>query len=158
MEEKNVLTEEMILKMGIEFSGDVCYSGEYGQQVFDKPMEDGGKPIDGIVYEKYANGQVQYYAYYKNGIANGVSVEFYASGCLKSKCIMDRGTIDGEKIVWYENGKIKSRKNCKYGLVLESSEWDEGGNLIKEKKDLTEGEKNIFDKYEKLEAKIRSQS
>ncbi len=138
---KSVLTEEMILQIGIEFSGDVCYSGEYGQQVFDKPMED---------------GHVGYYKNYKNGIPNGESVEFYASGRLRSKCIMNRGTIDGEKIAWYENGKIKSKKNCKYGLVIECYEWDEEGNLINKKKNLTEGEKKIFDKCEKLEARRRS--
>ena len=153
MEEKNILTEEIILQMGIEFSGDVCYSGKYGQQVFDKPMEDGGEPIDGIIYEKDEEDHVIYYAYYKNGIPNGIKVEFYESGRLRSKCIMDRGTIDGQKIVWYENGKIKSKENCKYGLVLPSSKWDEDGNLINEKKNLTEGEKKIFDKYEKLEAR-----
>ncbi|MBN1056053.1 hypothetical protein DVW05_11940 [Clostridium botulinum] len=153
---KSVLTEKMILQIGIEFSGDVCYSGEYGQQVFDKPMEDGGKPIDGIIYEKNEDGHVGYYKNYKNGIPNGESVEFYASGRLRSKCIMNRGTIDGEKIAWYENGKIKSKKNCKYGLVIECYEWDEEGNLINKKKNLTEGEKKIFDKCEKLEARRRS--
>lgn len=153
MEKKNVLTEEKILEIGIEFSDDVCYSGEYGQQIFDKPMQDEGKPIEGVVYERYENGHVQYYAYYKNGIANGISIEFYESGSLKSKCIMDRGTVNGEKIIWFEDGKIKSRKNCKYGLIIEDYEWDEDGNLINEKKDLTEGEKIIFDKYEKLETK-----
>jgi len=39
-----------------------------------------------------------------------------------------------------------------YGLVLASSKWDEDGNLINEKKDLTEGEKRIFDRFEELEA------
>ena len=116
-------------------------------------MEDGGKPIDGIIYEKNEDGHV---GYYKNGIPNGESVEFYESGRLRSKCIMDRGTIDGEKVVWYENGKIKSKENCKYGLVLESSKWDEEGNLINGKKNLTEGEKRIFEKFEKLEARRRS--
>lgn len=41
----NIKTKAEILKEGIEFSGDVCFSGEYGQQVYDKEMEDGGHPI-----------------------------------------------------------------------------------------------------------------
>ena len=156
MGKESILTEEVILQKGIEFICEVCYSGEYGQQVFNKPMEDGGKPISGIIYEKNEDGHVGYYTYYKNGIPNGESVEFYPSGCLRSKCIMDRGTINGEKIEWYENGKIKSRKNCKYGLVIESYEWDEDGNLINKKMNLTEGEKKIFEKFEKLEERRRT--
>lgn len=36
-----VLSQEKIVEKGIEFVGDICYSGEYGQQVFDKYMEEG---------------------------------------------------------------------------------------------------------------------
>ncbi|MCM3700718.1 hypothetical protein [Paenibacillus macerans] len=56
MNEISFLTEEEVLLNGIEFTGDVCFSGEFGDQVFDKPMEEGGKPITGLVFEKYNNG------------------------------------------------------------------------------------------------------
>ena len=56
MEKESILTEEVILQKGIEFIGEVCYLGEYVQQVFNKPMEDGGKPINGIIYERSIYG------------------------------------------------------------------------------------------------------
>ena len=50
MENVKTLSVEEVLKEGIEFAGDVCYSGEYGQQVYSEPMEDGGEPITGLLY------------------------------------------------------------------------------------------------------------
>ena len=45
------LSQEIVLERGIEFNGEVCYSGEFGQQVCTKEVEDGGIPINGIIYE-----------------------------------------------------------------------------------------------------------
>lgn len=59
---------------------------------------------------------------------------------------MDTGTIDGDYLEWHENGNVKLKKYCKYGLVLKMQEFDEGGNLLKEKKELSEGEKTIYEK------------
>ena len=59
---------------------------------------------------------------------------------------MDQGTIDGEYIEWYKNGNIKLKKYCKYGLVLKMQEFEESGNIIKEKTELNESEKSIFEK------------
>lgn len=130
----DLLTYDEVMEKGIEFIGDVCYSGDYGQQLYTREMEDGGNPIDGIVYEKYPSGALNYYAYYKNGIPNGERVRFYESGKIKSYEIMDTGTIDGNYIEWYEKGNIKLEKYCKYGLVLRMKEYNEEGNLLKEKK------------------------
>lgn len=71
------LTLKEVMEQGIEFAGDVCYSGEYGQQVYTKESYERGIPVDGILYEKYQNGMLNYYCFYKNGIANGEQVEFY---------------------------------------------------------------------------------
>ncbi|WP_340398980.1 hypothetical protein [Paenibacillus sp. FSL H8-0079] len=49
----NLLSIEEVLLEGIEFEGEVCFSGKYGQEVFDKPIEDGGHPISGLLYERY---------------------------------------------------------------------------------------------------------
>lgn len=143
------LSQNEVIHAGIEFAGDVCYSGEYGQQVYTREAEDGGVPVEGIVYENYPSGSLNYYCYYKNGIPHGEKAEFYECGKIKSYCIMDTGTIDGEKVEWYENGKIKRKQTCKYGLVLKLQEFDEDGNLVKEKKDLSEGEKITYEKWRK---------
>ena len=140
------LSLDEVISVGTEFIGDVCYSGEYGQQVYTKDVEEGGIPLEGILYERYSNGLLNYYSFYSNGIANGQRVRFFESGKVKSHCIMDTGTIDGEYIEWYENGNIKLKKDCKYGLVLKMQEFDESGNLLKEKKQLSDDEKCIFEK------------
>ena len=138
------LSLEEVVNNGIEFAGSVCYSGEFGQQVFTKEMEEGGIPIEGILYERYANGKLNYYSFYSNGIPNGQEVTFYENGKIKSSCIMDNGTIDGEYIEFYENGKVRKKEFCKYGLILKMHEFDEKGNIIKEKKNLDKDEERIL--------------
>ena len=145
----NLLSYEKIKAEGLEFTGDVCFSGKYGQQVYDKEIENGGKPINTILYELYPNGGLQYYAYYRDGIPNGERVRFYEDGKVKSYCVMDMGTIDGESKEWYENGVLKINEYCKYGLVLWSKEFDLNGKIIKEKTELNAFEKNLYDKYVK---------
>ena len=62
---------------------------------------------------------------------------------------MDTGVILGEKIEWYENGNIKRRQFCKYGIIFTMTEFDEEGNITKEKKQLTEREEKLYEKFEK---------
>ena len=146
----NYLTKDEIISQGIEFAGEVCFSGDYGDQVYTKEKEEGGHPINGLLYEKYDNGNIIYYKYYKDGIPNGQRVEFYKDGKVKSFCIMDGGTIDGEHIIWYENGTIKLRENCKYGLVLSMEEYDESGKMVREKKNLSENEIELYEMFEEM--------
>jgi len=146
----NFLSKDEILKNGIEFAGEVCYSGEYGEQVYTKEMDEGGIPVEGILYERYDNGNIIYYEFCKEGISNGPCVYFYENGNIKSYCVMDGGTIDGEHIVFYENGAMKLIENCKYGLVLTMQEFDENGRVINEKKELLDYEKSIYEKREKI--------
>lgn len=138
-----------VMTKGIEFSGDVCYSGDYGGQVYTNDMYAGGIPVEGILYEKYPGGALNYYAYCKNGIPHGERVRFYESGKIKSYEIMDTGTIDGNHTEWYENGGIKLEKYCKYGLVLRLKEYDRQGNVVREKKELKEDEISIYEKWKK---------
>ena len=144
------LSRDEIINCGIEFAGEVCYSGEYGEQVYTKEMDEGGIPVEGIVYERYANGNIRYYSYYSDGIPNGPCVRFYENGNVKSYCVMDSGTIDGENTEWYKNGEVKIKENCKYGLVLTSQEFDKYGNIINEKKELLDYEKKLYEKYMKI--------
>ncbi|MCM1057126.1 MAG: hypothetical protein NC517_05905 [Firmicutes bacterium] len=143
----NYLSLDEVISSGTEFTDPVCYSGEYGEQVYTKEAEEGGIPIEGILYERWPNGLLHYYCFYRDGIPNGQRVRFFESGKIKSHCIMDAGTIDGEYIEWHENGNVKLKKQCKYGLVLKMQEFDESGNLLKEKKELSDGEKRIFEKW-----------
>lgn len=146
----SILSQDEVLKKGIEFAGDVCYSGEYGQQVYNSPIEEGGEPITGFVYEKYGNGNINYYCYYENGIQNGECVDFYETGQLKRHCIMKKGQIFGKNSIWYENGNIKLIEYCKYGIVTSYEKFDEEGNVIDSKTEPNHVEKSLLEKYERL--------
>ncbi|WCF10751.1 hypothetical protein NDS46_13270 [Paenibacillus thiaminolyticus] len=151
MDNYNILPIEKVLEEGIEFAGDVCFSGEWGQYVCSAPIEEGGQPITGIVYEKFENGNLEYYTYYKNGIMNGISVHFYESGKIKSVSNMYRGTTHGKTVCWHENGNVMSVADSKYGFDLTYKEWDESGKLIKEKMELSDFEKGMIEKYDEDE-------
>ncbi|HEY2495018.1 MAG TPA: hypothetical protein VGI33_19180 [Paenibacillus sp.] len=141
MNDFNIFPIEEVLFKGIEFVDDVCFSGEAGQQVFDKPMEDGGKPISGLLYEKYRNGNLAYYCYYENGVSDGDFVNYFESGKISSIQRMSKGAIFGRKISWFENGHIKSIAEGKYGFKITYREWNIEGELITEKIEPSEFEK-----------------
>lgn len=143
----NLLSYDQVIKDGIEFAGDVCFSGESGYQVYDKEIEDGGKPINGILYELYPNGTLRNYAYYKDGMPNGERVNFYENGKIEDFGSLIKGTIEGEYTVWYENGVIQKKEFYKYGIALWSKEMDMEGNIIKEKTELSDSEKKLLEKY-----------
>ena len=147
----NILSEDEVLKNGIEFDGDVvCYSGIYGQQVYNRPMEEGGEPVTGLIYEKYRNGHLNYYCFLENGIKNGEYVGFYDSTKIKKFCVMKKGQVFGERIEWYENGSIKSTEHCKYGIVISCEKWDENGNLIYKQTEPSDSHKDLLAKYEEM--------
>lgn len=150
----NIKTKAEILKEGIEFSGDVCFSGEYGQQVYDKEMEDGGHPITGVVYEKDKAGNILYYAFYDNGVQNGDYVSFYESGEIKEMYVMRNGAKWGESVLLYENGEPKHIEECQYGIVLSYKDFDMEGQLVKEKKEPSEYEKKLLNKFQKVYREI----
>lgn len=145
-----VKTREEILKEGIEFAGDVCFSGEHGEQVYNKEMEDGGYPITGLVYEKDNKGNILYYAFYENGVKNGEYVSFYESGKTKEMCMMKAGSKWGESVVLYENGRIKHIEECKHGITLNYKDFDTEGKLIREKKEPNYNEKKLLDKFQSV--------
>lgn len=150
MIQNKVLTVNEILEKGIEFSGDVCFSGEYGQQIFDAPLEAGGKPINGIIYETYKNGNIKYYQYYKNGFADGDYVLFYESGEIKELCVMKNGSKWGGDESYFENGNKKRVEQCKFGIILSFKEFDVDGNLIGIKEEPNSIEKKILTKFQKI--------
>ncbi|GAS83207.1 toxin-antitoxin system YwqK family antitoxin [Paenibacillus amylolyticus] len=144
----NLLSIEEVLLEGIEFEGEVCFSGKYGQEVFDKPIEDGGHPISGLLYERYKNGNMAYYSYYKNGLSEGNYVEFYEDGKAVSFQQMIKGVVHGKSNCWYKDGNIKSVAEYKYGFKLIYKEWDANGLLLTEKTEPSDFEKEMIDKYD----------
>ncbi len=152
-----ILSFEEVLANGIEFEDDVCFSGPYGQEVYDKPMEEGGQPITGILYELYENGNPIYYSYYKDGISEGEYVTFYENGQIESYQVMHQGCVHGTSTSWFENGEIKSIAEAKYGFKLTYKEWDMYGNLLSEKLGPDDFEKTMIEKYDSWAAESRKQ-
>ncbi len=140
------LDQKTVEENGIEFAGDVCYSGEYGEQVYTKEKEAGGIPVNGLVYEKYKNGNISYYCNYTNGIEDGERVYFYESGAVKSHCLMKDGKVSGKCTTFYDNGSIKQIEYIKYGIRLYLCEYDMLGNVVKEQ-EIKEDSKFLYDKY-----------
>lgn len=147
MENFNILSKEEVFLKGIEFADDICFSGKYGKEVFDKPMEDGGKSITGLLYERYKNGSLAYYSYYKNGVPAGDYVKFYENGKVKSFQRMVKSVISGKSTSWFENGNVKSIAEYKYGYTISYKEWNINGEIITEKLEPDEFEKSMIDKY-----------
>lgn len=144
---------ETVLMEGIEFAGDVCFSGEYGQQVCNKETQDGGYPLTGLVYEKNKKGNIIYYAFYEDGVQNGDCVSFYESGKIKEMSRMKAGCKWGESVVLHENGNIKRIEECQYGIILKYKDFDVEGNVIKEKKAPNQTEIKLLEKLRRVYGK-----
>lgn len=50
--------------------------------------------------------------------------------------------------MWFESGAVKLIAENKYGSGLHYLEWDESGNLIREKQESTPFEKEMIEKYD----------
>ena len=149
--ENKILTKEYVLKNGIDFGDDDILEQEYlSDRILDNSKEAGGKPFTGLTYETYPNGNLVYYCYYKNGFSDGDFIEFYNDGKVKSMQYMQRGRTFGIEKNWYNNGILKLEGRYEYGVCLTLKEWDEKGNLIKEKLEPTEDDIKLRDSQEKF--------
>lgn len=133
-----LLSSEYVLKKGIPY--DLLtdeYYWENGvnhyERMFDKPMDDGGKPFSGIAYELYPEGNIRGYIEYKEGYQYGDDVTFYPSGKLWR---YSRYTKTENYIYeWYENGVIsfiKQNHRKDAPQYYRTREYDENGSLLKQ--------------------------
>lgn len=127
---------------------DIGFSGEYGEQMSFILSDGTTKPITGLAYEEYENGEIRSYCHYIDGILNGEVVNFFESGLVGMVANMLNGTIVGKKMMWYENGNLKLESEGKYGIELFRREWDADGKLIREKLCPSAFELKLLKKYE----------
>lgn len=115
-EQPQTLSEEYLIEHGSLFDEDTFAFESYWEndknhyeQLFDKPMDQGGKPFNGLVYERYLTGELLRYTFYQNGYHYGDDVEFYQSGRIRR---FSRYT-DSENYIcyWYQDGIIKKIKD-----------------------------------------------
>lgn len=91
----------------------------------------------GIGYLLYESGNMDSYAYYKNGILHGEAVEFHSGHKPKEWCENYRGIGQGGYKVWDEDGNLLFDGTLEAGIIIKFKQWDEKGNLIVEKKEPT---------------------
>ena len=136
---QHILSKEYVLKYGVseqdlsdEYYIDDHKEYQYGQ-MFDKPMDEGGKPFNGIGYD-LRGGLYLGYTEYKDGWQHGYEVEYYDSGKLDSlSYLKEKEEYYG--YAWHENGILKTawenhRKDY-YGYERRK-DYDETGRLIKQ--------------------------
>lgn len=65
----------------------------------------------------YDNGQLEWYAVYKNGKENGISEVFYKNGQKEKSGRLVNGLLDGDVTYWDSLGKIVSVTKYKLGTI-----------------------------------------
>lgn len=107
-----ILSLEYVKANGVLWDDDIFIYESYWEngfdhyeRLFDKPMDEGGKPVTALIYELFPDGTLSDYAYYKDGYKYGEDVEFYKSGRVSSYTLF----TDDEFYIyeWYENGQLK---------------------------------------------------
>lgn len=112
-----------------------------------------GKIPDGIVYEYYDSGKLYYETNYKNNLRDGLEKVYYETGELleennyqndklngTSKAFYKNGIVmievnyennkeHGIRKIYFESGKLKREDNWDNGKRLNSTVYDESGNI-----------------------------
>ncbi len=67
-------------------------------------------PFTGKVTDVFVDGQLQFQAYYKDGLKDGSESTWYNNGQLRSKCNYKMGKKDGMWIKFGRNGAVQLQK------------------------------------------------
>jgi uncharacterized protein len=66
----------------------------------------------------FDNGQLEYYAYFKNGKEEGNSEWFYSNGAKKTKGQYIKGLLEGDVFHWDSLGKVTAVETYKNGQII----------------------------------------
>ena len=115
-----LLPDAYIKEHGVSYYSlaDEYYYDENGvyhyERMFDKPMDEGGKPFTGVVFETFENSdQIAFYTEYQDGYQFGNHAKFYENGALRCYCRIDEKEYYTYE--WHENGVLKK--------IFEMTEW-----------------------------------
>lgn len=146
--QSKLLDKNFILSNGIDYDELEVDYDRFGDKEFI--ISDGKeKFFSGITYSLFPNGNLEFYAFFRDGFKEGDFIEFYEDGKIKSNQYMQRGRTYGERKKWYRNGVLKSEARYEYGVCLTLKEWNEEGVLIKEKLEPTEDDIKLRNSQEK---------
>ena len=117
------------------FDGDGVYHYE---RMFDKPMDEGGKPFTGLAFEVMEDSdQIGFYIEMKDGYFFGDYVRYFENGALRGFTRKDEKEWYGYE--WFENGVLKESiefkqirgKKSRFSLERFSTEYDETGKPLR---------------------------
>lgn len=77
------------------------------------------KPLTGVVYFHFANGQLAYERQYKNGLLDGLSISYYENGKKSSIGNFLNDQLHGKVMAWDENGNLEFQRNYLEGRCIE---------------------------------------
>jgi antitoxin component YwqK of YwqJK toxin-antitoxin module len=146
--QSKLLDKNFILSNGIEYDELGVDYDRFGDKEF---IISEGKEIffSGITYSLFPNGNLEFYAFFRDGFKEGDFVEFYNDNKIKSMQYRKRGRTYGFRRIWHNNGVLKSEFNYEYGVCLTFKEWNEEGILIEEKLKPTEDDIKLRNSQEK---------
>ncbi|MCY6958023.1 toxin-antitoxin system YwqK family antitoxin [Clostridium brassicae] len=146
--QSKLIDKNFILSNGIDYDELEVDYDRFGDKEFII-SEGKEKFFSGITYSLFPNGNLEFYAFFRDGFKEGDFVEFYKDN--KIKCIqnMQRGRTHGIRRIFYKDGTKKLEARYEYGVCLTLKEWNEEGVLIKEKLKPTEDDIKLRNSQEK---------
>lgn len=85
-------------------------------------------PFTGVAFELATTGELVCEVQYVRGVREGVAREYFPSGKLESQDTYRNGSKHGESWRWDTSGRKRMRAVYEYSILVESEEWDAGGN------------------------------
>lgn len=124
----SILSWEYVIEHGVSLGvGELWWDPCYGYYICDCE----GVYYTGLLYGVYDNLSLRYYAFYEDGVKNGIKITFYSSGEMQSYSFYSEGEITGIYYEWYENGMIKKYIDRIHDKRIEV---DEQGKITKQGK------------------------
>ncbi|MBJ8072435.1 MULTISPECIES: toxin-antitoxin system YwqK family antitoxin [Bacillus cereus group] len=134
----DILTKEYIIQNGLEFEECLEYGGPFGLGIVECADDGKEKLFTGLAYDVYENGNIECYFYVENGVKQGRYVEFYLDGNIRRIGNMNRSAAEGYHVEFFKDGMKKRESEFIAGREMTFKKYDEQGNTIEQKAELTE--------------------
>ena len=85
------------------------------------------KPFTGLAKHYRDDGSLESEVSYEDGVQEGVYRDWNTQGKLVEEGYIHLGTFHGKVSKWFDNGQLKSVEIYKFGICVETTEWNEQG-------------------------------
>ena len=129
---KQILITVFTLSTIMAFSQNTKWINETDTKIVNniKVYKTTSKPVTGIIYKKYENGNQKIVCEYKNGLKNGAFKTWYENGNKELESHYIDNVLNGVCKKWYESGNLEIELYYDNGTPNGSSkEWFENGQL-----------------------------